>query len=1219
MIRTNKIDFLAIQETKLEDISESLCYGLWGSYDCEWVHLPSEGRSGGILSIWSKPNNSLIFSFKGEGFVGVCLEWGPTKTICFIVNVYSKCDIISKRNLWSSIITAKRGLGDGRWCVVGDFNAVCSMEERVGVNANDGNVASTEIIEFRNFVEELELVDLPILGRRFTWYHASGNAMSRIDRILISDEWAHKWGNAALWGLSRDVSDHCPLILKYSHEDWGPKPFRFNNFWLDNKKLVGIVESFWETHKVEGWMGFVLKEKLKTLKTILKEWHKEEYGGLEARIEGVVVDIKDLDVRGELVGLSSQEVECRKEKFITLWNLLRCKEALTVQRSRSKWLKEGDANTKFFHNSVKMRSRLNAISAIKVNGEWMDSPSRVKEAVSSFFDNHFSSPMVVRPRLDGVALPRLSEAENDDLISPFSMEEIEEVVRCSDGNKSPGPDGFNFAFVKNFWNLLKGDIRILFDQFHGNSCLPKSFLSYFVTLIPKVCSPNSLSDFRPISLLGCLYKIIAKVLTKRLARVMDSIISPTQSAFIKGRNLVDGVLVVNEVVDWVKKQKKECIIFKVDFEKAYDSVDWSFLDYMLRRLGFCEKWIDWIRACVFAGNLSVLVNGSPTGEINIQRGLKQGDPLAPFLFLIVAEGFSGVMRKAVELGWFRGLSVGSDPVHPVHVSHLQYADDTICIGEATVENLWSLKAILRGFEMTSGLKVNFWKSGLCGLNVTPIFMEMACNFLNCRLGTIPFKYLGLQIGANPKCVSTWDPLLEHLRKRLFSWRNKYISLGGRIVLINAVLNSIPIFYLSFYKLPTSVWKKVVRIQREFLWGGVKGGKRISWVKWSVVCKERRKGGLGVRDIRLVNISLLSKWRWRLIQPERSLWKEILVAKYGSHIINDMEWGSPIISPKASWWWKNIMALDKAVPDKNWLLELIRRKVGNGANTHFWTSKWLGEAPLALKFPRLYSLSSQKEGMVLDLVVLGANSVGWNFTWRRALFQWEEDLVLSLRELLDGVVLSPEEDCWKWSPSDDGNFSVNSAYKFLAKELNNDLVLNGELEVVFDHLWESPAPSKVIAFSWQLLYDRIPTRHNLQTRGIGVSDHPWECLGCVGKVENSNHLFLHCPCAMKIWCDIFSWLRVHLVIPPSLSILFEMVRGSTGNLKMRKGLVMIWHATLWSIWKARNKAIFSGGKFLPQEIVEEIKVLSWKWSLGRLKIYPCLFYEWLWEPGDCLLR
>jgi exonuclease III len=573
LIRNNKIDFLAIQETKLEVISENLCYGLWGSCDCDWVFLPSEGRSGGILSIWSKPNNSLIFSFMGDGFVGVCLEWGVLKTIFFVVNVYSKCDINSKRVLWNNLITCKRGLGGGRWCVVGDFNAVSSLEERVGVNVMEARVVTTEIIEFRKFVEELELLDLPILGRKFTWYQASGRAMSRIDRILISDEWSHKWGSVTLWSLPREVSDHCPIILKYSHEDWGPRPFRFNNFWLENSKLVEIVESFWTSNNVEGWMGFALKEKLKGQKIILKAWHKEEYGGMEARIVDVVEDIKDLDVRGELVGLSTQEVEGRKEKFATLWRLLRSKEALMFQRSRSKWLKEGDANTKFFHNSVKMRTKLNTITAIKVEGEWLESPRRVREAVSSYFLNHVSSPSRNRPKLDGVTFPRLSEEENENLIAPFTLEEIEEVVSSSDGNKSPGPDGFNFAFVKKFWDLLKGDVRTMFDQFHGNSCLPKSFLSYFVTLIPKVCSPNSISDFRPISLLGCLYKIIAKVLTSRLARVMDTVISSTQSAFIKGRNLVDGVLVVNEVVDWVKKSKKECIIFKVDFEKAYDSVD----------------------------------------------------------------------------------------------------------------------------------------------------------------------------------------------------------------------------------------------------------------------------------------------------------------------------------------------------------------------------------------------------------------------------------------------------------------------------------------------------------------------------------------------------------------------------------------------------------------------------------------------------------------------
>jgi hypothetical protein len=133
--------------------------------------------------------------------------------------------------------------------------------------------------------------------------------------------------------------------------------------------------------------------------------------------------------------------------------------------------------------------------------------------------------------------------------------------------------------------------------------------------------------------------------------------------------------------------------------------------------------------------------------------------------LLVVEGFSGVMKKAVEVGVFKGFRVGNDPVV---ISHLQYADDTLCIGEASVENLWAIKAILRGFEMASGLKVNYWKSGLYGVNVHPLLLERASNFLNCRRGLLPFKYLGLPIGANPKSDSTWDPLLESLRKRLFS-------------------------------------------------------------------------------------------------------------------------------------------------------------------------------------------------------------------------------------------------------------------------------------------------------------------------------------------------------------------------------------------------------------------------------------------------------------------
>jgi hypothetical protein len=157
------------------------------------------------------------------------------------------------------------------------------------------------------------------------------------------------------------------------------------------------------------------------------------------------------------------------------------------------------------------------------------------------------------------------------------------------------------------------------------------------------------------------------------------------------------------------------------------------------------------------------VNGSPTNEINIQRGLKQGDPLAPFLFLLVAEGFAGLMRSAVEKNLFKGFGIGTDGLS---VSHLQYTDDTLCIGDATMENIWVLKAILRGFEFASGLKVNFGKSCLIDVNVPNGFMITACDFLNCKRGEIPFWYLGLPVGVNPKRASTWEPMVECLRKRL---------------------------------------------------------------------------------------------------------------------------------------------------------------------------------------------------------------------------------------------------------------------------------------------------------------------------------------------------------------------------------------------------------------------------------------------------------------------
>jgi hypothetical protein len=1177
------------------------------------VFLPAEGNSGGILSIWRKVNSSLMFTFIGEGFVGVCLEWGVMKDICFIVNVYAKCDINAKRRLWANLAMSKGGFGGGKWCIVGDFNAVRNGDERRGVGLLSPHSYSVEMREFDHFIGRMEVEDLLPVGGKFTWFHANGIAMSRIDRIMVSEEWMAEWGILSTRILPRDVSDHCPLVLKRSDIVSRPKPFRFCNHWLLHKDFGDLVETSWRSLQVEGWMSYVLKEKLKLLKAVIKEWNKVEYGKMEELIRNLISSIRELDLRGEQGLLVTSEVEERKKHFGELWRILKSKDVLAAQRSRVRWLQEGDTNSKFFHGCLKARQRRNTISCLQVGDRWVDTSVEIEEEVTRFFQNHFSSSSWPRPKLNAVPFPCVTDGENSLLMAPFGVEEIEEVVLKSDGNKSPGPDGYNFAFVKRFWPLLKGEIRVMFDQFYGNARLPKSLLSYFITLIPKVASPSKLGEYRPISLLGCIYKIIAKVLAARLAKVMDSVVATTQSAFIKGRNLVDGVMVVNEVIDSAKRSGRACIILKVDFEKAYDSVDWGFLEYMLRRFGFGGKWIDWIKACVFAGNLSVLVNGSPTSEINIQRGLKQGDPLAPFLFLLVAEGFAGLMRSAVEKNYFKGFGVGDGGVV---VSHLQYANDTICVGEATMENIWTLKAILCGFELSSGLKVNFWKSCLMGVNVPPSFLDLACNFLNCKRGAIPFSYLGLPVGASPRRCATWDPLIEHIRKRLRSWGNRHVSLGGRIVLINSVLNAIPIFYLSFMKIPASVVKKIVRIQRDFLWGGLKGDTKICWVSWKEVCKPRSQGGLGVRDIGKVNISLLIKWRWRLIQKDNALWKEVLVAKYGSCIRHKVHWVGTPVENSASLWWKDACGID--IRDGgSWFAQNITRKIGNGLTTRFWMDCWCGNVPLCESFPRLFSISSYKEGVVGDILREWERWRRGDWGWRRRLFVWEEELLVNLVESFPVLSMSREDDEWNWIPCVDGRFTVNSTYLLLDSIFTSEFVLGVSELRVLKKIWDSPAPSKVIAFSWKLLRNRIPTRVNLAVRGVGVNGGNVSCVYCNGVAETENHLFLYCDFAASVWKGIFRWLGLVIIIPPNISLLFEVLMASARSKKLRNGYGLIWHATVWMLWISRNNKIFSNGESSPEEVCDAIKLISWRWGLSKHKIPICLYYEWCWDPGLCL--
>jgi len=511
------------------------------------------------------------------------------------------------------------------------------------------------------------------------------------------------------------------------------------------------------------------------------------------------------------------------------------------------------------------------------------------------------------------------------LIKAFSVEEVRDAVWLCDGSKSPGPDGFNLFFVKEGWEIFKDEIVEALALFHETGCIPKGCNASFVALVPKVRDPAKLEQYRPISLVGVMYKVISKVLAERIEKVLPSVIDKCQSAFLKERGILDSVLAANEVIEDLRRRRMSGLCFKVDFEKAYDSVSWEFLYDMLRRLGFHSRWIMWIKGCLASASVSVLVNGSPTEEFYPSRGLRQGDRLAPFLFLVVAEGLTGIVRQAAKANLYDSLNIGRTEVG---LCMLQFADDTLFLCQDAFSNVFTLKAILRGFEVASGLKINFHKSKLAGINVCKSNMDCYTKTLNCSQMEVPFTYLGIEVGGNPR-KKFWESVLKKLKSRLSVWKGRFLSMAGRLCLIKSVLSAIPLYYLSLFKAPEVVCKSIISIQRSFLRGWGKEKRSVAWVKWKDLCQPNGEGGLGIRDIRKFNHALLANWKWRCISEGKGRWREFILSKYGTDPS-----GADVPVKYQSWWWRDLKKVCREGGGEGWFQEQLGWKVGRGDKVRF---------------------------------------------------------------------------------------------------------------------------------------------------------------------------------------------------------------------------------------------------------------------------------------------
>jgi len=404
--------------------------------------------------------------------------------------------------------------------------------------------------------------------------------------VLVSDGWLELWPDSSQHNLERNYSDHCPIILKSKISNWGPKPFKVFDGWLQIKEYNQVVKDCWSVYRPMGWGGLVLKNKLKNLKQRLKLWSKENSADICTQIKQLQQHMNELE-NSMPSQPSEQQIKQLREVQSKLWEKANLHESILRQKARSRWVKEGDSSSSYFHKLINYSRRRNAIRGLMIDGSWVEDPLLVKAEILQHFQNRFHEPQLQRPNLDGVQFSVLNASQRDRMVEPFSEEEITRAV-WSCGN---GPDGFNFTFIKQFWQQLKPDFLRFLDEFFVNASFPKGSNSSFIALIPKLKDPQAINYFRPISLIGCIYKILAKVLANRLRKVMPYLVDERQTAFIKGRHLLHGVLVANEVIEEARRSKKSCMVFKVDFEKAYDSVSWQFLIYMLKRMGFHERWI----------------------------------------------------------------------------------------------------------------------------------------------------------------------------------------------------------------------------------------------------------------------------------------------------------------------------------------------------------------------------------------------------------------------------------------------------------------------------------------------------------------------------------------------------------------------------------------------------------------------------------------------------
>ena len=695
LIRSYKPSLVFLTETKLcERRMLSLKFSL-GFNSC--FAVDRIGFGGGLALLWNSNLDVSLQSFS-VGHIDAYIKCDDADCGWFFTGFYGHPEVDKRKESWKLL----ERIGQGRtqpWFCGGDFNEILYHHEMFG----QGVRAEYQMKNFRDATELVGVADIGCQGAFFTWNNGrKGNLCTcvRLDRGFANLAWKTLFPNAYMRSIPSARSDHLPLLLhlhglSQTGQTRAQLPRRFEVFWLQDPECARVVEENWRIMGSSVLQGF--KQCGERVMSQLRDWSWRKYGNLEKKIK------KEKEALANILeeyGVGEQYVAGQRR----LEDLLHMNDDYWRIRSRSNWMQQGDRNTSYFHHHASQRRTRNQIKKLKNStGVWIEDGVELEKLIVGHYTSLFTHDPQVRGKFaanySGVIRRRLSVSMQQELAKPFTADEVLSALKLMHPTKAPGPDGYQAIFFQKFWGIIGNDVLAVVLGFLNGEEEIAGLNETFISLIPKVKSPEVIADYRPISLCNVVYKLIAKTLALRMKGVMGFLIDEAQSAFVPDRLITDNVIVAFEAFHKLKKGTGANMAVKLDMSKAYDRIEWPFLEWILGEMGFSDRWVWMIMHCVSSVSFRILINGKPSSSFTPSRGIRQGDPLSPYLFILCSEGFSALIREEERKGMWNGVTMGCNG--PL-VSHLFFADDSLLFCSADVQGVTTLTTILQEYELATG-------------------------------------------------------------------------------------------------------------------------------------------------------------------------------------------------------------------------------------------------------------------------------------------------------------------------------------------------------------------------------------------------------------------------------------------------------------------------------------------------------------------------------------